>query len=416
MIDVATKPLPHDDVSQYHADFPALAQQVHGRDLVYLDNAATTQLPHPVLQAMADFLARDHANTHGRIHALSERSQNHLQQGRQQVADFIGAGVSHEVVFVPGATYGLNLVAQGYFASRLGPGDTVVVTVMEHHSNFVPWQQLCEKTGASLVVIDIDDEGQLDLCQLKSVLKQRPKCLAVTHVSNVLGTINPLQEICALAHAEDVLVVVDGAQAVGHMPVNVVDLGADFYVFSGHKHYAPTGIGVVYARAALWQKMQPWVLGGGMVGHVSNEAVSFAAPPECFEAGTKNVLGVVGLTAAMRYLKQVDLAKIATHEQAMAQYLYTQLQQRPYVKILGGVARTALVSFVVKGAHPHDVVMLLDQQGVAARGGHHCAQPLMQRYGVVACTRISCAIYTTRQEIDACLQALDQVCEVLHVQ
>ena len=403
------------DLNTLQDDFPVLKQSVHGHPLCYLDNAATTQLPLCVISAMREFLSVDNANTHGRIHLLSERSQQRLEQGRQAVADFLGASHKHEIVFVPGATYGLNLVAQGYFAPRLTASDTVLVSVMEHHSNFVPWQQLCQQTGATLEVIGIDAQGQLDLEALQAALTKQPAVLALTHVSNVLGTINPIEKICTWARQAGVPVVIDGAQAAGHLPVNVQTLGADFYVFSGHKMYAPTGIGVVYARASLWQTMQPWVLGGGMVERVSASKVSFAAAPEGFEAGTKNVLGVVGLNEAIQYTQGIGLQRIAAHEQALAHDLYSQLAQRDYITLLGGEQRTGVVSFTVRNAHPHDIVMLLDQQGVAARGGHHCAQPLMQHFAVPACTRFSSAVYTSKQEIDRAVRALDQVCEVLHV-
>jgi cysteine desulfurase / selenocysteine lyase len=407
---------PSDQLQRCRQDFPILKQKIHGKPLVYLDNAATTQRPTVVTDAMKAFVESDYANTHGRIHALSERAQTHFDEGRETVARFIGAEYTDEVVFVSGATHGLNLVAQGFFGPHLKSGDRVLVTVMEHHSNFVPWQQLCQRVGAECVVIDIDDAGQLDLEQLSVELARNPVCLVMAHVSNVLGQINPVKTCVELAHQHGVKVVVDGAQAAGRIPINVSDLGCDFYVFSGHKMYGPSGMGVVYGRRAHWSNMQPWFLGGGAVATVSAEQVTFLAPPACFEAGTQHVEGVVGLTAAIRYIESIGLSVIAAHERALGQYIWQALSGYQGCRVLGGIPDCGLISFVLEGMHPHDVVMLLDQLGIAIRGGHHCAQPLMKRFGVMASSRVSCAVYNTRDEVDVFLNALGQVQEVLGAQ
>lgn len=395
-------------------DFPILQKNIHGKNLVYLDNAATSHQPYQVVNAMVDFINNDYSNTHGRIHYLSEKSQARLDFGRQKVADFIGARDAEEICFSYSTTYGINLVAQSYFANKLKPGDVVLVTEMEHHSNFLPWQKVCEQTGAKLQIVPVLNDI-LDLCFLEEQLKQNPVVLAITHVSNVLGLENPIADVIKMAHKYDTLVVVDGAQAVGHVEVDVSKLDCDFYVFSAHKMYGPTGIGVVYAKKSLWETMSPWVVGGGMVAKVDVKRSSFLNGVEGFEAGTKNVIGVVGLVAAIDYIESFGLSQIKKHEAELAAYLYEKLSNDHRVKVLGGPDRSALVSFVMDGVHPHDLVMLLDQQGIACRGGHHCAQPLLGSYGVSSSTRVSCAIYNKKNDIDKFIIGLDIVCEILNV-
>ena len=402
------------DIETAYLDFPILHQQVNDRALVYLDNAATTHQPKQVVSAMVDFINNDYANTHGRIHTLSERSQDRLNLGRAKVAAFIGVKDVDEVCFSYSATYGLNLVAQAYFANRLTADDIVLVSEMEHHSNFLPWQRVCEQTGAKLEIVPMLNDA-LDLDWLEQKLAQKPAVLAISHVSNVLGLANPLAEIIRMAHKNGTLVVVDGAQAVGHVEVDVVKLDCDFYVFSGHKMYAPTGVGVVYAKKIHWQQMSPWVVGGGMVEKVSLDGSTFFSGIEGFEAGTKNIIGVVGLSAAIDYIENFGVEQIHKHEIELAAYLYDNLSKDTRLKILGGSNRSALVSFVMDKIHPHDLVMLLDQQGVACRGGHHCAQPLLKHYGITSSTRVSCAMYTTKQDIDKFLTSLSIVCEMLDV-
>ena len=402
------------DTQTYKQDFPILQQQVHNKPLVYLDNAATTQLPKSVIKAMTDYMVSDNANTHGRIHALSERSQKHVDLARESVANFICAD-ANEVIFVPGATYGLNLVANAYFKNILQPNDIIVLTYMEHHSNIIPWQNLAKATGAKLVFIDVDDNGNLDQTQYQRVLEQKPKCLSITHVSNVLGVCNPLKSMIELAHDAGCKVVVDGAQAAGHIELDVKDLGCDFYVFSGHKMYAPTGVGVVYAKADLMQSMVPFIVGGGIVSTVTTTDVQYLSPPHCFEPGTKNVISIVGLRAAIEYVQTIGIKKMHQHEQSLATLLYSGLKDIKNMRILGGESRSALVSFVIEGAHPHDLVMLLDQYGVAVRGGHHCAMPLLSRYGVNAATRVSTSIYNTKKDIEVFFDSLNQTLRVLRV-
>ena len=402
------------NIQDSREDFSILKKKIHGKNLVYLDNAATSHQPFQVVSSMVDFINNDYGNTHGRIHYLSEKSQAHLDFGRKKVADFIGARHAEEICFSYSTTYGMNLVAQSYFANKLKPGDVVLVTEMEHHSNFLPWQRVCEQTGAKLQVIPVLNDA-LDLCFLEDQLKQSPAVLAITHVSNVLGLENPLSDIIKMAHKYNTLVVVDGAQAAGHVELDVSKLDCDFYVFSAHKMYGPTGIGVVYAKKHLWQTMNPWVVGGGMVEKVDFERSSFFSGVDGFEAGTKNIIGVVGLVAAINYIESFGLLQIKKHEAELASYLYEKLSNDNRVKVLGGSNRSALVSFVIDGVHPHDLVMLLDQQGIACRGGHHCAQPLLKHYGVNSSTRVSCAIYTNKSDLDKFFEGLDVVFGMLNV-
>ncbi|MBM93864.1 MAG: cysteine desulfurase CsdA [Legionellales bacterium] len=399
-------------VMTHRQDFPILDQKIHQHPLIYLDNAATTHRPQVVIDAMQSFVKVDYGNTHGRIHTLSERAHAHVEQGRDVVARFIHASNPNEIVFVSGTTHGLNLVAQGYFGPKLQPGDRVIVTVMEHHSNFVPWQQLCQRTGAILEVININEAGDLDLDHLERSLSQGAVCVAMTHVSNVLGRINPVEKCVELAHQYGAKVVVDGAQASGRFPIDVKALGCDFYVFSGHKMYGPSGIGVVYAQADHWADMQPWFFGGGAVATVSADSVTFLSPPACFEAGTLHAEGVVGLTAAIAYLESIGLDQIASHERLLGEILWTHLAEHPKCQVLGGMPDCGVVSFNLMGVHPHDLITLLDQYGIAVRGGHHCAQPLLHRLGVQSSARISCGLYNTVDEVHQTLDRLLSIQEL----
>ena len=394
-------------------DFPALQQEVYGRPLVYLDNAATTQKPRAVIEALREYYERDNANIHRGVHALSVRATEAYELARRKVQNFIGAAWSEEIVFVRGTTEAINLVAQTFGRKRLQPGDEILVSGMEHHSNIVPWQLLCEQNDARLRVIPLSDRGELVLSDYDRLLGPRTRLVAVAHVSNALGTINPIREMVQAAHRRDIPVLVDGAQAVPHLPVDMQALDCDFYAFSGHKMFGPTGVGVLYGKKALLEAMPPYQGGGEMIASVTFERTTYAAPPHRFEAGTPNIAGVIGLGAAVDYLTRIGLNVISAHEHELLAYATRALGELPRVRLMGTAPHKASVlSFVIDGVHPHDAGTILDQMGIAIRTGHHCAQPVMERLGVPATCRASFALYNTTAEIDALAAGVQHVLEV----
>jgi cysteine desulfurase/selenocysteine lyase len=401
------------DVEKVRGDFPALHQSIDDMPLVYLDNAATTQKPRAVIEAVRDFYSSGCGNVRRGLHALSQRTTEAYESARMTVKRHLGAARSEEIVFVRGATEAINLVAASFVRPRLGPGSEVLVTAMEHHSNIVPWQLLCADREARLRAIPIDDRGEIMLGQLERMLSERTRLLGISHVSNALGTVNPVQEVVAMAHQRGIPVLIDGAQAVPHMKVDVTELDCDFYVLSGHKTYGPAGIGALYAKLDHLDTMPPYQGGGEMIRTVSFGGTTYAAPPHRFEAGTPNMEGAIGLAAALDYLDGLGLEAIERYEQRLVADAATALSSRPGVRLVGTPQRRAgVISFVVDGAHPHDVGTILDQQGVAVRAGHHCAQPVMDRFGVPATVRASFGLYNTRDEVDLLLGALDKVLEV----
>ena len=401
------------DVERVRKDFPILHQEVHGKPLVYLDNAATAQKPRAVIDAISRYYLDDNANVHRGVHLLSERATAAYEGAREKVQRFIHAAHAHEIVFVRGTTEAINLVAQTYGRSRIAGGDEILVTVMEHHSNIVPWQILCEEKGATLRVAPMDDEGQLLLGEFERLIGPHTRLVALGHVSNALGTVHPVREIVEMAHRRGVPVLLDGAQAVPHLPIDVQEIGCDFYAFSGHKLFGPTGIGVLYGRSELLEEMPPWQGGGDMISSVTFEKTTYNKLPYKFEAGTPHIAGVIGLGAAIDYVQAVGLEAIAAYESELLAYATERLAALPRVRLIGTARHKASVlSFVVEGVHAHDVGTILDHQGIAIRAGHHCAQPVMQRFGVAATGRASLAFYNTRAEIDALVAGLDQVVEV----
>ena len=401
------------DVDAVRRDFPILQQRVHGHPLSYLDNAATTQKPRAVVDAIAAYYLNDNANIHRGVHLLSERATAAYEGARETVRRFINARDLREVVFLRGTTEAINLVAQSFGRSRLQPGDEIVVSVLEHHSNFVPWTMACQATGARLRVVPLTDAGELRMDEYAAMLGERTKLVALGHVSNSLGTINPVDEIVRLAHARNIPVLLDGAQAVAHLPVDVQALDCDFYAFSGHKLFAPTGIGVLYGKARLLDELPPWQGGGDMISSVTLEEVRYNTLPAKFEAGTPNIAGAIGLAAAIDYYTGLDLAGARRHEDDLVRYALERLSGFDDVRIVGtAAARTSVVSFVMDHVHPHDIGTILDGEGVAIRTGHHCCQPVMHRMGVPATARLSVAFYNTREEIDRLVAALGKVREV----
>jgi cysteine desulfurase/selenocysteine lyase len=389
------------DLSGRRADVPALHQTVRGRPLVYLDNASTTLKPQVVIDAVQRTMARECANVHRGVHALSEAATALYEGARAEVAAFVGARTA-EIVFTRGTTESVNLVARTWGRANLGPGDTVVVTAMEHHSNLVPWQMICRERGARLHVLPITDDGEL-----VPALPDRAKLVAVSHVSNVLGTINPVAELCRAAHERGALVFVDGAQAAGHLPVDVRALGCDFYAFSAHKVYGPTGTGVLWARAELLDAMPPWLGGGDMVLSVTLEDATYREPPFKFEAGTPNIAGVVGLGAAVDYTGGLGWDAAAAHERRLLDRATAALREIRGVRLLGAAReRIGIVAFDLDGVHPHDVATIVDREGIAIRSGHHCAEPLHRRLGLQASARASFAFYNTEAEVDALAAAV----------
>ncbi len=405
----AADPTPY-DVDALRADFPALHQEVHAKPLVYLDNAATTLKPRAVLDALAGIYERDCANIHRGVHTLSMRATDAFEGARTRLQRFLGAAKRSEIVFVRGATEGINLVAQSYGRERLRAGDEILITHLEHHSNIVPWQILCGQTGAVLKVAPIDDSGAVIQEEYRSLLGERTRIVAIAHVSNALGTVNPVAEMAAAAHAVGAVVLVDGAQAAPHARVDVQALGADFYVVSGHKLYGPTGIGVLYGREELLEAMPPYQGGGDMIRSVTFSETLYNELPFKFEAGTPHIAGAVGLGAAVEYLEGVGLERIAAHEHALLEHGTRMLRAEPDVVLIGTAPeKAAVLSFRLAGVHPHDVGTILDQEGIAIRTGHHCAQPVMERFGVAATARASLGLYNTFEELDALLEGLRSV-------
>ncbi len=390
-------------------DFPILNQRVNDERLAYLDNAATSQKPQAVIDAIMHFYEHDNANVHRGVHTLAERATSQYEAARRKVQHFIHAQRADEIIFTKGCTDSLNLVASTYGRQVIHAGDEIVITVMEHHSNLIPWQQLAIRKHATLKYIDIDDDGQLKMDQAAELITDRTKIVAVTHVSNVLGTTNHIRQLAAIAHQHQAVVVVDGAQAVAHLPINVPELGADFYAFSGHKMLGPTGIGVLYGRHDLLAQMPPYQYGGEMISAVHQQESSWAEPPFRFEAGTQNIAGAIGLGAAIDYLNHIGMENIHHHEQEMVNYLLPKLLAMPGVMVYGPhdpAEHTGVMAFNIDGIHPHDVATALDMDGVAVRAGHHCAQPLMERLGVPATVRASFAFYNDQQDADQLLAAI----------
>ncbi len=401
------------DVRAIRADFPILGQTVHGRPLVYLDNAATAQKPRAVIDAITNYYLRDNANIHRGLHTLSERATAAYEEARAGVRRFLNAAEDREILFVRGTTEGINLVAQSYGRSRLGTGDEVLITAMEHHSNIVPWQVLCEEKGAALRVAPINERGELLLDEFERLVGPRTRLVAVAHLSNTLGTINPVRRIVEIAHARGVPVLVDGAQAVPHLRVDVRALGCDFYALSGHKLFGPTGIGVLYGRADLLEAMPPYQTGGDMIASVTFDKTLYNKVPYKFEAGTPDIAGAIGLGAAIDYLQSIDRDGASAHEEAVLAYATRALAAIPRVRIIGTAREKAgALSFVMEGVHPHDIGTVMDREGIAIRAGHQCTQPLMDRFGVPAMARASLAFYNTREEIDALVAGIHKVIEV----
>ena len=401
------------DVDKIRADFPILSRQVHGHPLVYLDNAATTQKPQVVLDAMSRYYTWSNANVHRGVHLLSESATEAYEGARNTVQGFLNAADPSEIVFVRGTTEAINLVAQTYGRQHVGAGDEIVVSEMEHHSNIVPWQMLCEEKGARLRIAPIDDNGELLLEEFERLLNAKTKLVSVVHISNVLGTVNPIRQIVQMAHHWNVPVLVDGAQAVLHGKVDVRALDCDFYAFSGHKIYGPTGIGLLYGKHALLDAMPPYQGGGDMIQSVTFEKTLYNRLPYKFEAGTPHVAGAVGLGAAINYVNGIGLHAIAAYEHALLIYATEALHSVPELRLIGTAKEKASVlSFVLEGIHPHDIGTILDRQGIAIRSGHHCAQPLMQRFGIAATARASLAAYNTTEEMDALIAGIHKVMEV----
>ncbi len=391
-------------------DFPILRETVRGKPLVYLDNAATSQKPRQVIDAISRYYEHDNANVHRGVHMLSERATREYEESRIRIARYINAADPHEVIFTRGTTEGINLVAQAFARQRLNPGDEVLISHMEHHSNIVPWQMACEEREALLRVIPIDDRGALDLEAFEKLLNPRTKMLAIVHVSNSLGTINPVKEMIRKAHDSGIPVLVDGAQALPHMRVDVQDLDADFYAFSGHKMFGPTGIGVLFGKTALLDDMPPWQGGGDMIRSVSFERTTYNQLPYKFEAGTPNIADSIGLGAAIDYLDALDMDSVARHEHGLLDYGTQLLSDIPGVRLVGTAPEKAsVISFTLNGIHPHDAGTVLDQEGIAVRTGHHCTQPIMDRFGIPATIRASLAFYNTREELDILAHGIRRV-------
>ena len=401
------------DVRRIREDFPILARKVHGKPLAYLDNAATTQKPRAVIDRIVQYYAEENSNVHRGVHHLSEVATDAFEKARETVRAFLGAAETSEIIFTRGTTEGINLVARSFAAPRLSEGDEILITAMEHHSNIVPWQLICGEKGARLRVAPIDERGEVVLDQFEAAITEKTKLVAMVHVSNALGTINPAERMIEIAHAKGVPVLVDGAQAVPHLAVNVRELGADFYVFSGHKVFGPTGIGVLYGTREILEPMPPFQGGGDMILSVSFEKTSYNELPYRFEAGTPNIAGAIGLGAALDYVSAIGLDRIAAWEDDLLAYGTARLLEVPGLRLIGTAARKASVlSFVLEGVHPHDIGTILDREGVAVRTGHHCAQPVMKFFGVPATARASLAFYNDRQDIDALVRGLGKVIEV----
>ena len=401
------------DVDRIRADFPILQLEVQGHPLVYLDNAASSQMPQQVIDRLVRYQTSQHANIHRAVHTLSEIATAEYEEARRKVQRFIHAPDEREVIFTSGTTEAINLVMHGYGRKFIKAGDEIILTTLEHHSNIVPWQMLAEETGATIRVLPINDAGELCLNEFEALFNARTRLVGVSHVSNALGSVNPVKQMIALAHSHGVPVLVDGAQAVPHMPVDVQDLDCDFYALSGHKLCGPTGIGVLYGKAELLEKMQPFKGGGDMILSVSFEKTIYNAIPYKFEAGTPPIAAAIGLGAALDYLTSVGMDAIAAHEQALLHHATRQMNDMPGLRLIGTAQhKAAVLSFTLQGVHPHDVGTLLNQEGIAVRTGHHCAQPVMTRFKVPATTRASFAFYNSMAEVDALIQGIRDVQKV----
>ncbi len=401
------------ELQKIRADFPILQQTVHGKPLVYFDNAATSQKPRAVIDAIVRYYETTNANIHRGVHYLSEHATEQHDAARRAVQKFLNARSANEIVFVRGATEAINLVAQSYGRSHIGSGDEVLITGMEHHSDIVPWQLLCDEKDAKLCVGPIDDNGELLLDEFAGLIGPRTKLVAVTHVSNALGTVNPVRRIIELAHERNIPVLVDGAQAVPHLKVDVQELDADFYVFSGHKIYGPTGIGVLYGKAELLNAMPPYQGGGDMIASVTFEKSTYNKIPYKFEAGTPDIAGAIGLGAALRYVSALGIERIGAHEHDLLEYATEGVSQVRGLRIVGSAKEKAgVLSFTLENVHPHDIGTILDREGIAIRTGHHCSQPVMRRFNIPATARASFALYNTREEVDALVRGIEKVREV----
>lgn len=409
----AVEPTPEPGVAGWRKDFPILRETIGGKPLAYLDNGATTQKPQCVIAAEVAYYSHTNANVHRGVHTLSQRATDDYEAARSKIQRFINAGSTKEVVFVRGTTEAINLVAQSYARPRLAPGDEILISAMEHHSNIVPWQMVCEQTGAILKVVSINDAGEFEFDSYARLLGPRTKLVAVTHLSNALGSIVPVERVIALARGRGVPVLVDGAQAIAHIGVDVRALDCDFYAFSGHKIYGPTGIGVLYGKAALLDAMPPYQGGGDMIRSVTFEKTEYNELPYKFEAGTPNIAGAIGLGAALDYVSAIGIATIAAHERDLLEYATGLAAGIAGLTIVGSAREKAgILSFTLDGIHPHDIGTILDHEGVAIRAGHHCAMPVMRRFGIAGTARASFALYNTRAEVDALIAALAKVEEM----
>ena len=401
------------DVDAIRADFPILSETVHGKPLVYLDNGASAQKPDAVIDCISDFYRHSYSNIHRGIHTLSERATIAYEESREKVARYINANSEKEIVFLRGTTEGINLVAQSYGDANIKAGDEILITAMEHHSNLVPWQMLCQRSGAELKVVPINQAGELRMDQFEALISPRTKLVAVTHMSNALGTINPIESIIKMAHAHGIPVLIDGAQAIPHMAVDMQALDCDFYVFSGHKIYGPSGIGVLYAKEALLEAMPAWQGGGDMIRQVTFEKSEYAAVPFKFEAGTPNIVDTVALGVALDYMEKIGLEAIAEHEQQLIDYATEEALKIDGLKLIGTAKnKGSILSFTLDRIHPHDIGTFLDHYGIAIRAGHHCAMPVMDFYNVAATARASFGIYNTLEEVDTLMASIKEIIEV----
>jgi len=402
------------DIQKVRADFPILQRQVNGKPLVYLDNGATTQKPKPVIDAIVHYYSETNSNVHRGVHHLSQISTDAFEAARRNVQAFIGAEREHEIIITKGTTDSINMVATCYGRAFIGRGDEIIVSAMEHHSNIVPWQMLCDEKGCALRVVPMDERGELDMEAYRKLFSERTKIAAFTYVSNALGTVNPVREMISIAHGHGVPVLLDGAQAVQHMPVDVRELDVDFFAFSGHKMYGPTGVGVLYGKEKLLDAMPPYQGGGDMIKDVTFEKTTYNELPFKFEAGTPNIEAGICLSAAIAYIQSIDLERMKAYEDDLLEYAVRELSRVDGIRFIGTAReRSSVVSFVVDGTHPYDIGVLLDKQGIAVRTGHHCAQPVMDRFGIPGTVRASLAMYNTKEEINALVAGLERAAAML---
>ena len=401
------------DVARVREDFPILKQQVNGKPLVYLDNAATSQKPQVVIETLDRYYQLDNSNVHRGVHTLSQRATQEFEETRSKARRLLNASEDHEIIFVRGTTEGINLVAQSYGRQNVGAGDEIIISAMEHHSNIVPWQMLCQEKGAHLRVIPMNDSGELLMDEYEKILGPRTKLVSVVHMSNSLGTINPIEQIIEMAHSYGAPVLVDGAQSTPHMPIDVRQLNCDFFTFSGHKIFGPTGVGVLYGKADLLESMPPYQGGGDMIKSVTFEKTTYNSLPYKFEAGTPNIAGVIGLGAALDYVADIGHDRISAYEQELLEYGTRRLSSIGDLRMIGTArSKAGILSFVLGDIHPHDIGTILDNEGIAIRTGHHCTQPVMDRFGIPATARASLAFYNTKEEIDALVAGIDKVLEI----